>query len=148
MTISYSWLLILLVLMILKSEGVHVPVHGLHYRGRHSGGWGTIFRFPKSNSGDDVTMTIERITLCLQLRNWLFLRSFSQCEFNNFHNTVWWCPCAKLSRGTAKKHEQCSSIPLIEWPCSKNIEGNFKLLPLRNSFRKYFTTSFITFDAS
>ena len=57
--------LILLFVMILKSEGVHVPLHGLHNRGRHNGSWGAIFRFPKSFSGiddnreDDIALTIS-----------------------------------------------------------------------------------------
>ena len=57
--------LILLVFMITKSAGVHVSFHGLYNRGCHNGGWGTIFRFPKSFSGiddnreDDIALTIS-----------------------------------------------------------------------------------------
>ena len=57
-----------------------------------------------------VTMTTERMTLCLQLRNWLFPRSLSLWELNNFQNTVCWCPRAKLSPG-----EQLKSIKITHW---------------------------------
>ena len=56
---------ILAMFIITKSEGVHVPLHGLHNRGRHNGSWGAIFRFPKSFSGiddnrkDDIALTIS-----------------------------------------------------------------------------------------
>ena len=57
--------LILLVFIITKSEGVHVPLHGLHNRCCYNGSWGAIFRFPKSFSGiddnreDDIALTIS-----------------------------------------------------------------------------------------